>query len=95
MWYIPCDGRPEHLDAKGIGDNFLGFLVEVRVDEGHVVVANDAVAQCRQFLFDSFDLARRGDGTFTASGSEFLMALSSVSEQVLGTSSPFLLPRES
>jgi hypothetical protein len=39
------DGVLEDLDAEGVRDDLLGFLVEVGVDEGHVVVAADAVAE--------------------------------------------------
>ena len=41
---IVGDWISEDLDAKSVSDDLFGFLVEVRVDEGHVVVAGDAVA---------------------------------------------------
>lgn len=56
------DGVLEDLDAKGVGDDLFGLLVEVGVDEGHVVVAADAVAEGGQFLFNSDDLAGLGEG---------------------------------
>lgn len=56
------DGVAEDLDAEGVGDDLLGLLVEVGVDEGHVVVAGDAVAEGRELLLDADHLHGFGEG---------------------------------
>lgn len=44
---------PEHLDAKGISDDFFGLTLEVRMDESHVVVGADDIAERGQPFFYS------------------------------------------
>lgn len=39
------DGLAEDVDAEDVGDYFFGFALDVRVDEGDVVVADDYVAE--------------------------------------------------
>ncbi|KAJ3530863.1 hypothetical protein NMY22_g8394 [Coprinellus aureogranulatus] len=39
------DRLPEYFDFEHVGDDFLGFAVDVGVDEGDVVVARDYVAE--------------------------------------------------
>jgi hypothetical protein len=43
--HVVGHGGSEDLDAEGVLDDLLGLFVEVGVDQGHVVVAGDAVAQ--------------------------------------------------
>ncbi len=50
------DGAAENLDAEDIVDNLLGLAIEVRVDEGHVVVGGDAVAERGEALLAALDL---------------------------------------
>lgn len=47
------DCRAEDFNSKSICDDFLTFLVEIRVDECNVVIRNHTVAKCGQSLFDS------------------------------------------
>lgn len=49
------DGLPEHLDAERVGDYFFGFSLQVGVDQGHVVVAADYVAEGGESFFYSLD----------------------------------------
>ena len=91
--YISCDGGSKDLYAESVGNNFLCFFVQIWVDEGYVIVTNNAISKSWQFLFNAFNLKiLLSFYTLTDSGREFLMLLSSVSEQVLGTRRPFLLP---
>lgn len=39
-------GVSEHFDPESVSDDFFGLLVEVRMDEGNVVVACDTVSKC-------------------------------------------------
>ena len=56
------DGLAEDFDAEGVGDDFFCFALQVRVDEGDVVVAADDVAEGREALFDTLDRHGRGEG---------------------------------
>jgi hypothetical protein len=49
------DVTSENFDLENVVDDLLGFLVDVGVDESHVVVACDDVAQRRQTLLDALD----------------------------------------
>jgi hypothetical protein len=53
------DRLPEDLDLEDVGDDLLGLAVDVRVDEGDIVVARDDVAEGRQPLLDPLDRDRR------------------------------------
>ncbi len=48
--HVAADGLSEHLNAQHVGKNLLCFPVKVGVDERHVVVGGDAVAQSAQAL---------------------------------------------
>ena len=69
---VVCDCCSENLHAQGVCDQLLGLLVEVWVDQGHVVVAGDAVPEGRQLLLNPPDL-----DVFRKAGSD-------VSELVVG-----------
>jgi len=53
------DRLAEHLDAQDVGDQLFRFALQVRVDNGDVVVAADDVAQCGEALLDALDLDGR------------------------------------
>lgn len=44
------DGGAERLHGEGVLDDLLRLFVQLRVDERHVVVARNHVAQCGQSL---------------------------------------------
>ncbi len=63
---IAGDGLAEDLDAEGVGDNLLRFLavrkkgenadpIQVRMDEGHVIIAGNAIAKRGEFLFHTLN----------------------------------------
>jgi hypothetical protein len=43
----------EYFDAEDVSDYFFGFALEVRVDEGDVVVGDDYVAEGGEPFFYS------------------------------------------
>jgi negative regulator of replication initiation len=51
----------EDLDAEHVGDDLLRLALQVRVDEGDVVVGDDDVAERREALLDALyaDLVRQ------------------------------------
>lgn len=59
---VAGNGLPEDLDLEDISDDFLGLSVNVRVDEGHIVVAGNDVTEGRQTLLDSLDRDGGGQG---------------------------------
>mmetsp|Transcript_30961 Transcript_30961/g.57248 ORF Transcript_30961/g.57248 Transcript_30961/m.57248 type:complete len:131 (-) Transcript_30961:112-504(-) len=59
---IASDGLAEYLHTEGVGNDLLSFTVKVRVDESHVVVAGDAVAEGGQSLLHTADFDRVGQG---------------------------------
>lgn len=69
---IVGDGLAEHLDAEHVGDDLLGLTLEIRVDEGNVVVGDDDVAEGGQALLDALDADRVGEGVSQVL--EFLVA---------------------
>lgn len=52
---IPGDSVPENFDPEGIGDDLLGVTVEVRMDEGDVVISGDDVAERGEALLNALD----------------------------------------
>jgi hypothetical protein len=68
---VGSDGLAEDLDAERVGDDLFGLALEVRVDEGDVVVAADDVAEGGEALFDSLD--SYGGGKGVAQVEEFLV----------------------
>lgn len=52
---IVGNSLPENLYLKDIGDDLLGFAVDIGVDKSDVVVASNDVAQGRKTLFDPLD----------------------------------------
>lgn len=56
------DSLAEHLDAEGIGNDLLGFALEVWVHEGDVIVGADYVAEGGEAFFDSLDGDGGGEG---------------------------------
>ncbi len=44
------DGLPEHFDAEHVSQDLLRFAVKIRVDECHVIVGGDAVAEGAEAL---------------------------------------------
>ena len=59
---IPSDGVPENLNPEGIGNDLLGVTVEVRVDEGDVVVGGDNVPEGGETLLNALDNNLVGKG---------------------------------
>lgn len=59
--HVAGDRLTEDLDLEHVGDDLLRLPVNVRVDEGHVVVARDHVPERGQSLLDSLDGDRRGE----------------------------------
>lgn len=49
------DGLAEDFDAQGVGEDFFGFALQVRVHDCDVVVAADDVAERGQALFYPLD----------------------------------------
>lgn len=56
------DSLAEDLDAEDIGNDLLGFALDVGVHESDVVVAADDVAEGREALFDTLDADSVGEG---------------------------------
>ena len=50
---VSCDCLPKDFHAQHVCDDVLGFPVNVRVHQRHVVVGHDAVAESRQALLDA------------------------------------------
>lgn len=42
---VLSDGSPKSLHSQHVSDNFLVLLLELGVDEGHVIITGDAVAE--------------------------------------------------
>ena len=40
------DGLAKNFDTEDVGDDLLGLALDIRVDEGDVVIADDDVAEC-------------------------------------------------
>lgn len=55
------DCGSEDLHAEGVLDDLFGLFVQVGVDQGHVVIAGDAVAQSGQFLLNATDFYALGE----------------------------------
>jgi len=51
---IACNRGPEDLYSQNILDNLLSFTVDIRVNEGHVIVARNNVSERRQPFFHAF-----------------------------------------
>mmetsp|Transcript_3672 Transcript_3672/g.8883 ORF Transcript_3672/g.8883 Transcript_3672/m.8883 type:complete len:313 (+) Transcript_3672:44-982(+) len=49
------DGLTEHLDVEHVGDDFLGFLLQIRMNQRYIVVAHQHVAQCTETLLDALN----------------------------------------
>jgi hypothetical protein len=75
------DGLTEDLDLEDVGDDLLGLAIEVRVDEGDVVVAGDDVAQRGETFLDALD----GDavGEAVAEVLEFLVGRRGRNEEAM------------
>jgi hypothetical protein len=65
------DGLAEDLDAQSVGDDLLGFALEVRMNEGDVVVGADNVTEGGEAFFNPLDGDGRGKGV--ADVGEFLV----------------------
>lgn len=50
---VPCNCLLEHLHAEDIRYNILCLSVDVGMDEGDMVIADDAVAERRESLLDA------------------------------------------
>ena len=51
-------GLSEHFDLEHVGQNLLGLAVQVRMDEGDVVVAGNHISESRETFFNSLDSHR-------------------------------------
>ncbi|KAF1738575.1 hypothetical protein CRV24_000501 [Beauveria bassiana] len=56
------DGLAKDLDAEDVGDDLLGLTLEIRVDEGDVIVGGNDVAEGREALLDALDTHGIGQG---------------------------------
>ena len=50
---------PEHLDAQYVCYDLLCLTVDIRMDQGHVVIADNAIAKGRQPLVNSLGMRER------------------------------------
>ena len=44
--HVVGNGVAEHLNTESVGYYFFSLFVQVGVDQGNVIIAGDAVAQC-------------------------------------------------
>ena len=59
--HIVRDRLAEHLHPQDVGNDFLRLALEVRVDEGNVVVGGNDVAEGREALLDALDAHAVGE----------------------------------
>ena len=69
--HVSRDGLAEDLDTEHVGDELFGLTLEVRVDEGDVVVGAYDVAEGGEALVDALD--EHGGGEGGADVGEFLV----------------------
>lgn len=106
--HVAADCLSEHLNPQHVGEDLLRFPVKIGVDESHVVVGGDAVAQSAEALPKTNSdhkwkggCRREAGGTSstrwttTESGSELRMCCSSWSVVELGRIRPLLFPTQS
>ena len=60
--HVVGHGLPEDLHFEHVWDDFLRLAVQIGVDQRHVVVARDHVAQGAEALLDSLDADGVGQG---------------------------------
>lgn len=53
--HVRRDGLAEDFNAEHVGNDLFRLPVNVGMDEGHVIVASDHIAQCRETLLDALN----------------------------------------